>query len=538
MLQKPALLLQAMKAPGIVLQCGTIHAQKHYLLLPELLRGGTRGRSSLSALPRCYSAVLFQPISVDHVCLGKLGRSKFAFNFVPQSKSRPGCQIYASKEGEELDAEWGGHHSSQQDKLIVQSEDEEAESGFIVVNFYYFVEVEDPHHEVAQHTSFMEGRDIRGRIYISHQGINAQLSGPRVDAMAYAEWVKKDPRFSSIFIQVSPCLHHHAFPRLKLRYKPSLVQVEGGTAHLPVTDLSIRAEPLTPQQWREKLKARAIVGTTDSSRLKRVLLLDVRNGYEWDVGHFRGAQRPNVDCFKSTEFGLSEEKDESDDPLSGINKDVDEVMMYCTGGIRCDVYSTMLRQKGFKNLFTLKGGVARYLKEEGSSMWAGNLFVFDSRLSVPPEYYCDKEREKVEENVLKESDTGSEAQSLSAFARCQLCGDPLPEAWHRNCANLDCNKLYLSCPDCVKQHAGCCCDECLRAPRLRPLLDEKQPYERWHNYRPEIPKPSHPPGYISRRALKRQRRKERRRECEINLQESKNGGVVMSKLVNSSVLQD
>jgi hypothetical protein len=96
--------------------------------------------------------------------------------------------------------------------------------------------------------------------------------------MAYAEWVKKDPRFSSIFIQVSPCLHHHAFPRLKLRYKPSLVQVEGGTAHLPVTDLSIRAEPLTPQQWREKLKARAIVGTTDSSRLKRVLLLDVRNG--------------------------------------------------------------------------------------------------------------------------------------------------------------------------------------------------------------------------------------------------------------------
>lgn len=95
-----------------------------------------------------------------------------------------------------------------------------------------------------------------------------------------------------------------------------------------------------------------------------------------------------------------------------------------------------------------------------------------------------------------------------------------------------------SCPDCVKQHAGCCCDECLRAPRLRPLLDEKQPYERWHNYRPEIPKPSHPPGYISRRALKRQRRKERRRESEINLQESKNGGVVMPKLVNSSVLQD
>jgi hypothetical protein len=177
MLQKPALLLQAMKAPGIVLQCGRIHAQKHYLLLPELVRGGTCCRSSLSALPRCYSAVLFQPISVDHVCLGKLGRSKFAFNFVPQSKSRPGCQIYASKEGEELDTEWRGHHSSQQDKLIVQSEDEEAESGFIVVNFYYFVEVEDPHHEVAQHTAFMEAAGPRHTGSNLHQPSRHQCSG-------------------------------------------------------------------------------------------------------------------------------------------------------------------------------------------------------------------------------------------------------------------------------------------------------------------------------------------------------------------------
>jgi predicted sulfurtransferase len=104
----------------------------------------------------------------------------------------------------------------------------------------------------------------------------------------------------------------------------------------------------------------------------------------------------------------------------------------------------------------LKGGVARYLKEEGSSMWAGNLFVFDSRLSVPPEYYCDKEHEKVEENELKESDTGSEAQNLSAFARCQLCGDPLPEARHRNCANLDCNKLYLYVPFFISPNSAHC----------------------------------------------------------------------------------
>ncbi|KAL6909322.1 hypothetical protein ACP4OV_001603 [Aristida adscensionis] len=107
--------------------------------------------------------------------------------------------------------------------------------------------------------------------------------------------------------------------------------------------------------------------------------------YEWDIGHFQGAQRPNVDCFRSTCFGLSEETEDPCDPLQGVDKEKTDILMYCTGGIRCDVYSTILRKKGFRNLYSaLEGGVSNYLKTEGSAGWVGNLFVFDGRLSLPP----------------------------------------------------------------------------------------------------------------------------------------------------------
>ncbi|KAG6557395.1 hypothetical protein Mapa_000664 [Marchantia paleacea] len=393
-----------------------------------------------------------------------------------------------------------------------------------VVNFYHFVIIDDPHLEVARHTDFLKNYDVRGRIYINEQGINAQLSSRGKAGMEYAEWVKKDSRLSELLVQISPSPEGHAFPRLKLRYKPSLVQVEGGTQHLPVTDPTARAVPLSPSEWTKRLDAAKLVGKTqrvskqmdsnlddehtDSSR--QVVLLDVRNGYEWDVGHFKGAQRPNVDCFKSTAFGLVEEEDARDDPLADVDKEKVDVLMYCTGGIRCDVYSTMLRAKGFKNLYSLKGGISNYLKEEGSKKWAGNLFVFDSRLAVPPKVYHENPSQEggMSDDSLKNFE---ESRTDEAFARCRLCGDHILEPRHRNCANLDCNQLYLTCDECLAQYKGCCSDECSSAPKLRPLISRQQ-YERWHNYRPTEPASPKPADYVSRRAMKRRRRKERRKE--------------------------
>ncbi|RID57919.1 hypothetical protein BRARA_F01255 [Brassica rapa] len=233
--------------------------------------------------------------------------------------------------------------------------DDEGED-FIVVNFYRFVSIQDPAAEIAKHLSFLQDLNIRGRIYLNEQGINAQYSGPSKDALAYVEWLKEDERFSDILIQVSPAIGRHAFPKLKLQNKPSLVQYEGGISHLPLLDPPMRAKPLEPSEWKEKLKditdGDGEASPSDSGR--SCILLDVRNGYEWDVGHFRGARRPEVDCFRNTSFGLSDEKEAPSDPLINVDKEKTDILMYCTGGIRCDVYSTVLSQ----NLFS-DSGVSR-----------------------------------------------------------------------------------------------------------------------------------------------------------------------------------
>ncbi|CAL5215405.1 unnamed protein product [Lathyrus oleraceus] len=344
---------------------------------------------------------------------------------------------------------------------------------FVVVNFYHFVFIKNPQQLVAKHLSFLEseGLDIHGRIYLNEQGINAQYSGPSKDAITYVNWIKEDTRFSDILLQITPSQTGHTFPSLKLRYKPSLVQFQGGISDLPLLNPSMRALPLSPSEWRHRLEA---INKNDPHSKdypnRNNIILDVRNGYEWDIGHFRGAQRPNVDCFRSTSFGLSQEEITASDPLSNVDKENANILMYCTGGIRCDVYSTILRQHGFQNLYTLKGGVSHYIKNEGAAEWVGNLFVFDSRLSLPPPVAIPEGRM-------------TPVSSDDKFAKCYTCNVEVSELRHRNCANLDCNLLFLCCRKCVKDLKGCCCLTCTTAPRLRPALIGEQRYRKWHIYR-------------------------------------------------------
>jgi len=357
--------------------------------------------------------------------------------------------------------------------------------------------VEDPHGEVVKHKAFCQARDIRGRIYINEQGVNAQLSGGGNDAEAYATWVTSDPRFAGTRVSVYDSPSGHAFPRLTLRYKSGLVQLEGGTQHLPVHDPSQRAKKLKPEEWHAMLTS-----ASDSHASPQApVVIDVRNGYEWDAGRFVSASRPPVESFRETVEAYSA----PGGPLDGVPEDV-PIMMYCTGGIRCDFYSAALRAKGVKNaLYTLDGGVQAYIDACGPKMrpdsaWDGHLFVFDARLAMTGDKRA---------SALVDDPAENTAQARSGLM-CHCCGQPQAVAPHRNCPNVDCNRLFLVCPACLQSHGGFCCSTCSAATHIRPVL--VQPGQRYSRYTHYVDGAA--TGHNNRRGegrrLRKQRRKERR----------------------------
>ena len=339
-----------------------------------------------------------------------------------------------------------------------------------LLTFFCFTRVPDYEQELEDHRAFIAANDLelRGRIYINQQGINAQMSGRGTDGETYARWVESRAHFNGMRVSVYP-VNEQAHPKLSLRYKPQLVQLEGGTAHLPLHDPARRGTPLSPEEWHAKM--------TDvlDEKPDAPLLLDVRNGYEWDVGHFRGAARPVQESFRETvetnvASGGPDEtgaRPGTSGPLAGVDKSK-PIMMYCTGGIRCDVYSTVLREQGYENVFTLEGGVQAYFEKFGNredQKWDDQLFVFDSRLAMTP-------------TGLPAADAGDAAATLE----CYCCGDRKARAPHRNCPNVDCNRLFLVCQGCLTARGGFCCAECGKASHVRPTLLQPGRYQRYVHY--------------------------------------------------------
>ncbi len=307
-------------------------------------------------------------------------------------------------------------------------------SNYLVIAFYLFEKIEDPHAEVLAHKAFLQDKDVTARIYLSEQGVNAQLSASKTDGQTYMDWCKARQPFQAIDFKVQEH-HEHVFPRLTVKYRKQLVALDCEV------DLSLRGEHVSPKQWEQMLEK-------DDGHL----LLDVRNAYEGKVGHFEGAEQPPCSQFR-----------EFNDYLMGLKERVDPkqtpVMMYCTGGIRCEVFSSLMREQGFERIYQLEGGVIKYAQEVGNAHWLGRLFVFDDRLTVP----------------LTD-------QPAPVVGACHHCGTP-SESYY-NCANMDCNELFLCCPTCVNKFEGCCQTTCQEAPRRRPVSHQHphKPFRKWYHY--------------------------------------------------------
>lgn len=294
-----------------------------------------------------------------------------------------------------------------------------------VLAFYQVAPLENPQAEVKTHKEFLKDKDAKARIYISEEGINGQMTLSKEDAKLYMEWMHSREEFKSVVFKLHEW-HEHAFPKLTVKYRKQLVALD------KKVDFSLAGEHISPSDFRAIL-----------DQDKPYTLLDVRNKYECEVGRFKGAIVPPCDTFREFDEWADQLK-ETLDPKK------EEVLMCCTGGIRCEYYSALLKEKGFENVKQLDGGIIGYGLKEGSKHWEGKLFVFDDRLTVP----------------IGEGET-------PVIGKCHHCG--ASSEIYYNCANMDCNYLFLCCTDCAKAHNGCCKEACQTAPRVRAFDPEARP---------------------------------------------------------------
>lgn len=303
---------------------------------------------------------------------------------------------------------------------------------YLILAYYHLSPLEHPEDEVQKHMAFFADQNVKGRIYLATDGINGTLSAPKETACAYMHWLWSMPGFSGCEFKVQE-YDDHAFGRLCVKTKRELVALG-----MPV-ELKARGSHLSPSAWRKMYEEE-----------EDKVVLDVRNTYEYQLGHFDGAERPPCETFK--EF-----KAFADKLKERITRKKTKVLMYCTGGIRCEFFSSLLKQQGIDEIYQLQGGVIKYGAQEKSKHWLGKLFVFDDRLSVP---------------ISEE-----EAPVVSCCHHCKQAADR-----YYNCANMDCNELFLCCVGCLQKFHGCCKEICSQGNRVRPYKLASTPFRKWYTY--------------------------------------------------------
>ncbi len=288
-----------------------------------------------------------------------------------------------------------------------------------VLLYYKYVPIENAEEFAANHLKFCKSIGLKGRILVSDEGINGTVSGDYETTQKYIDYVHEDERFADLWFKIDD-ESQNAFEKMFVRYKPELV-------HLGLEDdvnpLELTGAYLTPTEFRE-----AILD-------ENTVVIDARNDYEYDLGHFRGAVRPDIKAFRELPQWIRDHKDEF------IEK---RVVTYCTGGVRCEKFSGWLVREGFKDVGQLHGGIATYGKdpEVQGDLWDGQMYVFDNRIAVPINH---------KEHVI--------------VGRDWFDGTPCER--YINCSNPECNRQILASEENEAKYLGGCSHECRVHPRNR-----------------------------------------------------------------------
>ena len=310
---------------------------------------------------------------------------------------------------------------------------DEAGEDRITISFYQYHHIKNP--QIFRDKLFLEWNelDVLGRTYVSYEGINAQISVPAKHFNALKDQLDSISFLKDNRLNVAVEQDNKSFLKLKVKVRNKIVADGLNDNTFDVTDIGVH---VNAQQFNELLSD------------PNTICVDMRNHYESEIGHFDGAVTPDVDTFRDSLDIIEEDlKDHKEDK---------NLLMYCTGGIRCEKASAYYKHKGFKNVFQLEGGIIEYtrqVKSEGlENKFIGKNFVFDHRRS-----------ERISEDVI---------------SSCHQCGKPFDT--HTNCANEACHLLFIQCDECAEKMENTCSVECQDIIHL-PFQEQKRLRKGTHN---------------------------------------------------------
>jgi len=191
-----------------------------------------------------------------------------------------------------------------------------------VLAYYFLTDLADPEEMVREHKRFCGEREMRGRVYLAREGINGTVSAPRPVAQGYMDWLRGQPQFADVTFKIQ-AYHEHVFEKMIIKTRPELVALGCSV------DRRKGGAYLTPAAWRDALE-----------RDDEKIILDVRNDYEWKLGHFQGAECVACTTFKEFRDYAAQLKRRTQVEAGNQSP---KVLMYCTGGIRCELFSALLR---------------------------------------------------------------------------------------------------------------------------------------------------------------------------------------------------
>lgn len=296
----------------------------------------------------------------------------------------------------------------------------------LTLSFYQYAQIGNP--ELFRNHLFLAWHelDVLGRIYVAYEGINAQLSVPAGNFETFKRFI--DDIYFLQNVRLNIAIEHDlkSFLKLKIKVRDKIVADGLNDATFDVTKRGVH---VNAEKFNRLLED------------PNTLLVDMRNHYESEIGHFEGAITPDVDTFRDS-LDLIEEQLKN-------HKEDRNLVMYCTGGIRCEKASAYYKHKGFKNVFQLEGGIIEYARQvqnlELPNKFRGKNFVFDHRRG-----------ERISEDVI---------------SNCHQCGKPCDE--HVNCANEACHLLFIQCEECASKMNNCCSEECSHIAAL-PYEEQKK----------------------------------------------------------------